>query len=335
MKRPTLSIVVPCFNEETCLPELYRRASEAAHSVAGDDYELVLVNDGSTDGSWALLVGLADGDPHLLAINLSRNHGHQLALTAGLELCSGEYILLLDADLQDPPELLPAMMAEMTRHRADVVFGVRLARPGESLFKRASARLFYRLFKRFVDIDLPLDSGDFRLLTRRALDALLNLPERARFVRGMVAWVGLRQVPFAYDREQRLAGTTKYSFTKIIRLAIDAITGFSTAPLRIASHFGLLLSAGSVLLFAYILIRWWSGETVPGWASLMTIVTALGAANMLVLGIIGQYLGRLVMESKHRPLYIISEVAGRDPPAPALGYYARPSGSDRQSKPRQ
>jgi len=243
-----LSIVVPCFNEEACIPELHRRLTGTAAKAVGDDYEIVLVNDGSRDGSWQAMQRLAATDPHVVGVNLSRNHGHQLALTAGLDLCRGGTILIIDADLQDPPELLPAMLDAMRNQEADVVYGVRRSRSGETAFKRATAHGFYRLLSRATEIDIPLDTGDFRLMSRRALDALLAMPEQSRFIRGMVAWIGFKQVPFAYDREERFAGTTKYPLSKMLRFAFDALTGFSSAPLKLASHAGLLLSLGSLLL---------------------------------------------------------------------------------------
>lgn len=321
MTAPSLSIVVPCYNEEACLTELHARLSAAARSVAGD-YEIVLVNDGSRDRSWEMMQALAAGDPHLVAINLSRNHGHQLALTAGLDLCSGERILIIDADLQDPPELLPEMLAVMDQQGADVVYAVRRARAGETAFKRATAKLFYRGLSRLAEIEIPLDTGDFRLMSRRALDALLSLPEQARFIRGMVAWVGFRQVPIVYDRAERHAGETKYPLSKMVRFAFDAITGFSTAPLRFASHVGLALVGASVLLLIYIAIGFLSGTAIQGWTSLMLVVVVLGAVQMFVLGMIGEYLGRLYLEAKRRPLYIVSDIAGRAGGHPHLGHVA-------------
>jgi polyisoprenyl-phosphate glycosyltransferase len=306
-----LSIVVPCFNEEPCLGTLYERLSEAARASAGEDYEIVLVNDGSRDGSWAIMQQLAAADPRLVAVNLSRNHGHQLALTAGLDLCRGDVVLIIDADLQDPPELLAEMLARMRDEQADVVYGVRRSRAGETAFKRATAHGFYRLLSRATEVDIPLDAGDFRLMSRRALDALLAMPEQARFIRGMVAWIGFKQVALPYDRQQRLAGETKYPLGKMIRFALDALTGFSSAPLKLASHAGLWLSAGSVLLVGYIIIGWLSGRSVPGWTSLMLVVVVLGAIQMFVLALMGEYLGRLYNEAKRRPLYIIQEIAGQ------------------------
>ncbi|HEX8214825.1 MAG TPA: glycosyltransferase family 2 protein [Allosphingosinicella sp.] len=322
MNGPALSIVVPCFNEEECLVELHRRLSTAAKVAAGADYEIVLVNDGSRDRSWQVMSMLAQQDRHLVAINLSRNHGHQLARTAGLDLCSGERILIIDADLQDPPELLPSMMEEMELQRADVVYAVRRQRAGETAFKKATASIFYRALSRITDTEIPVDAGDFRLMSRRALDAFLSLPEQARFIRGMVAWVGFKQVPFAYDRAQRHAGETKYPLRKMLAFALDAVTGFSTAPLRIASHIGLWLVAASILLLLYIAFGFLSGAAIPGWTSLMLVVVVLGAAQMFVLGMIGEYLGRLFMEAKHRPLYIVADIAGEAGGRRQLGHVA-------------
>lgn len=317
-----LSIVVPCFNEEACLAELHQRLGAAARAVAGDDYELVLVNDGSRDQSWSIMAHMAAEDPHVVAVNLSRNHGHQLALTAGLDLCRGEAILIIDADLQDPPELLAAMFATMREQRADVVYGVRKSRAGETAFKRATAHGFYRLLSRATEVDIPLDAGDFRLMSRRALDALLAMPEQARFIRGMVAWIGFRQVPFPYDRAERFAGATKYPLKKMMRFALDALTGFSSAPLKLASHAGLLLSAGSVLLILYIAYAWATGQNIQGWTSLMLVVVILGAVQMFVLALMGEYIGRLYNEAKRRPLYVVQEVAGEGLREATLGYLA-------------
>ena len=320
---PALSIVVPCFNEEACLLALHERLGVAARDAVGEDYELVLVNDGSRDGSWAIMQKLAAEDPHLVAVNLSRNHGHQLALTAGLDLCRGKHVMVIDADLQDPPELLGPMLETMRRQDADVVYGVRKSREGETAFKRATAHGFYRLLSRATDVDIPLDTGDFRLMSRRALDALLAMPEQARFIRGMVAWIGFKQVPLAYDRKERFAGETKYPLSKMLRFALDALTGFSSAPLKLASHAGLVLSAGSLLIIIYIVYAWAAGRNIQGWTSLMLVVVVLGAVQMFVLALMGEYIGRLYNEAKRRPLYIVQEIAGRsEGGSPSLGYIA-------------
>jgi polyisoprenyl-phosphate glycosyltransferase len=305
-----LSIVVPCYNEEACLKALHKRLGAAARTTFGDDYEIVLVNDGSKDGSWPIMRELAQSDPHLVAVNLSRNHGHQLALTAGLDLACGDLILVVDADLQDPPELLGDMVETMRREGADVVYGVRKSRAGETAFKRATAHGFYRLLANATDVDIPLDAGDFRLMSRRALDVLLAMPEQARFIRGMVAWIGFRQVPILYHRDERFAGETKYPLAKMLRFAFDALTGFSSAPLKLASHAGFALSIGSVLIVLYIVYAWLSGHSIQGWTSLMLVVVVLGAVQMFVLALMGEYIGRLYNEAKGRPLYIVQEIAG-------------------------
>ena len=326
-----LSIVVPCFNEATCLPVLHQRLNAAARASFGDDYEVLLVNDGSRDASWATMQTLAENNPRLVAVDLSRNHGHQLALTAGLDLCRGEVILIVDADLQDPPELLADMLATMRSEGADVVYGVRRSRAGETPFKRATAHGFYRLLASATEVAIPLDTGDFRLMSRRALNVLLAMPEQARFIRGMVAWIGFKQVPLPYDREERFAGHSKYPIGKMIRFALDALTGFSSAPLKLASHAGLLLSAGSLLLVAYILFGFISGRSIPGWTSVMLVVVVLGAIQMFVLGLMGEYIGRLYSQAKQRPLYVVQAVIGTEPrPAARLGQVAEASAiSDR------
>ena len=319
---PKLSVVVPCFNEEGCLETLHARISAAARGAVGEGYEIVLVNDGSRDGSWAVMQRLSAADPHLVAINLSRNHGHQLALTAGLDLCGGEQILIIDADLQDPPELLTDMRRAMAEQDADVVYAVRRKREGETFFKKLTAAAFYRVLDRVTDTPIPLDTGDFRLMTRRALDAFLSLPEQARFIRGMVAWVGFRQVPFLYDRAERHAGDTKYPLGKMVRFALDAVTGFSTAPLRLASHVGLALTGATLVLLLYVIVGFFMGNTVQGWTSTMLVVLFLGSVQMFVLGMIGEYLGRLYVESKRRPLYLIADIAGPVQGRASLGYRA-------------
>jgi dolichol-phosphate mannosyltransferase len=325
MHRPALSVVVPCYNEAACLELLHARVAAAARAAVGEDFEILFVNDGSRDDSWPTMQRIAAADPHLVAINLSRNHGHQLALTAGLDLCAGEQILIIDADLQDPPELLSDMRAAMTAQQADVVYAVRRKREGESIFKKATAAIFYRMLDRITDTPIPLDTGDFRLMSRRALDAFLSLPEQARFIRGMVAWVGFRQVPFVYDRAERHAGETKYPLGKMIRFALDAVTGFSTAPLRFASHVGLALTGASLLLFVYIAFGFVSGSAVQGWTSTMLVVVLLGAVQMFVLGMIGEYIGRLYVESKRRPLYLVADIAGPVQGRATLGYRAEVS----------
>jgi dolichol-phosphate mannosyltransferase len=324
---PRLSIVVPCYNESEGLGEMHLRVSAAALGQVGYDYELILVDDGSRDDTWEKILDLVDRDPRVVGVSLSRNHGHQLALSAGLSLCRGARTLILDADLQDPPELLPDMMALMDRG-AEVVYGQRISRDGETWFKRTTAGLFYRLLARLVEVQIPLDSGDFRLISRRALDVLNAMPEQHRFIRGMVSWMGMTQVPLRYERRERFTGETKYPLSRMMRLAVDAITGFSIRPLKIASYMGMLFGALGVVGMAYTLYGWLSGMVLPGWTSVMSIVLILGSAQLFVLGVLGEYLGRLYVESKRRPLFIIDRVAGGGFGVSAAPADARDSGRD-------
>lgn len=302
-----LSIVVPCYNESGNLRRLHERCTAAARSAVGDAFELVLVDDGSRDETWQAMRALAAADPHVVAARLSRNFGHQLALSAGLGQSRGERVLIVDADLQDPPELLPLMMAKMDEG-AEVVYGQRASRTGESWFKRATAGLFYRLLRQLTDVEIPVDAGDFRLVSRRVVELLGEMPEQHRFVRGMVSWVGLRQEAVRYDRDERTSGRTNYSFGRMLRLAVDAVTSFSIRPLRIASMIGLLFGALGLFGVAYSLFGWAIGQTVPGWTSVMVVVLMLGGIQLFVIGILGEYLGRLYIEAKRRPLYIVQEV---------------------------
>jgi dolichol-phosphate mannosyltransferase len=324
---PALSVVAPCFNEGAGVDELHRRVAAVCARVAPGDYEIVLVDDGSRDATWARMRALAAAHHDVVAVRLSRNFGHQLALTAGLTACRGARVLVVDADLQDPPELLPDMMRLMDGG-ADVVYGQREARLGESAFKRGTAGAFYRLLERLTDVPIPRDTGDFRLMSRRALDALLAMPEQHRFVRGMVSWIGLRQVPLRYVRDPRLTGETKYPLRRMLRFAVDAITSFSVRPLRLSAYAGAVCAGASLLLLAYTVLAWHGDRTVRGWASLMCVVLLLGAVQLLVLGVIGEYLGRLFVEAKRRPLFVVDEVlradaATRDPDAAAYDLLAR------------
>ena len=302
-----LSIVVPCFNEAESLATLHRRLTAVAEATVGAAYEIVLINDGSTDDTLAEMRRMAAGDSHMVCIDLARNHGHQLALTAGLDLCRGARILIIDADLQDPPELLPEMMRRMDAG-ADVVYGQRAERQGETVFKRLTAALFYRLLYSFSSIRIPVDSGDFRLLSRRVLHVLQQMPEQHRFIRGMVAWVGFRQEAVPYVRERRHAGTTKYTLRKMLSFAIDAITGFSTRPLHLSFYLSMLAMLGAVGLAAYALVQWSNGDTIAGWTSLMLVVCLFGGIQLFCLGIMGAYLGRTYLEAKRRPLFVIREI---------------------------
>lgn len=302
-----LSVVIPCYNEQSCLEELCQRVVPVCAASVGEDYELVLVNDGSSDATWSVMQQLCKVYPTLKVIDLSRNYGHQLALSAGLKLCSGERIFVLDADLQDPPELLPEMMAMMDAG-VDVVYGQRTERAGESVFKKLTAHIFYRTLNKLIDVKVPPDTGDFRLMNRRVLNALNDMPEHYRFIRGMVSWIGFRQEALLYQRAPRFSGKTHYGLSKMLKLATDAVTGFSVRPLRLASYAGLACAAGAILALFFLLGEYFFGQTVRGWTSLGVLILVIGSVQMFVIGIIGEYIGRLYIESKGRPLYIIREV---------------------------
>jgi polyisoprenyl-phosphate glycosyltransferase len=304
-----LSVVVPCFNEADNLGVLHDRLSKACEKAVGEDYEIVYVNDGSRDSTWAQLYSILQKDAHVVGINLSRNFGHQIAVTAGLEHTQGTRVFVIDGDLQDPPELLEPMLEKMIATEADVVYGQRIRRHGESAFKLATAAAFYRVFRLISDVDMPVDAGDFRLISRRVVETLQEMPERQRFLRGMVAWTGFRQVAFPYERQKRLSGKTKYPFRKMLLFSIDAFTGFSIAPLRLAMILATFSVAISVLMACYVAVGLVTGHVVPGWASVMTAVVFFSGVQLLVLGIIGEYIGRMMMEVKHRPLYLVDAVA--------------------------
>ena len=306
MDAPPISVVAPCYNEQDVLEAFHRRVRAVLDGLDGDS-EIVLVDDGSTDETWAIMERLAEADPAVVAVRLSRNHGHQLALTAGLDICRGRRVLVIDADLQDPPELLPDMLRIMD-DGADVVYGQRRRRAGETAFKRATAAAFYRLLGRMSRSPIPPDTGDFRLISRRALDVLLAMPERHRFIRGMVSWIGFRQEPLLYDRDSRAAGTTKYPLRKLFRFAFDAITSFSTVPLALAGWVGLFTALFGFGLFIYALISKFLYRTETGWTSLMAGLSLLSGVQLLVLGVIGEYLGRLYEQSKGRPLFIVDRI---------------------------
>lgn len=307
---PELSVVIPVYNEELVLDALVERVIQSSSKIFEHRFELILVNDASSDGSWKAICSHADRDARIVGLNLSRNHGHQLALTAGLSHARGSLVFVLDADLQDPPELLGPML-EKLREGYDVVFGKRTKRLGETAFKRGTASLFYRLLSSIVDTKIPGDTGDFRLMTRRVVDQFNAMPERYRFVRGMVSFIGFNQVAFCYERDARLAGETNYSLGKMIALAIDAVTSFSVFPLRFASHLGMIFGMTGLLAIVWIFWAWLQGGTVEGWTSLAALILVMGSVQLMVLGVFGEYLGRMYMEAKGRPLFIVSDIHRR------------------------
>lgn len=306
----TLTIVLPIYNNADCLQELYQRLSATFVQMGMPDYEIICVDDGSRDNSRDVIKGLRETDSRIKLIQLTRNFGHQFAITAGFDLSSGEAVLVMDADLQDPPEAIPEFV-EKWRQGCDVVYGVRLARAGESRFKRLTASIFYRILRKLTKTEVALDSGDFRLLSRRAMDSFNRLRERARFVRGMVSWLGYRQAPVYYKRAARWAGKSQYSLGRLVRLAFDAVVSFSDVPLRIATWIGFLGVSLCIAYFIYIMIAnalW--GVPVQGWASLVAVVLFIGCVQLTILGMMGQYIGRMYDELKGRPLYLIADLVG-------------------------
>ena len=311
MRPPALlSVVVPCFEEEAVLPETHRRLVAVLAGVPGLDFELVYVDDGSRDGTLDLLRELQQADPRVRVLALSRNFGHQIALIAGLAETAGDAVAFIDADLQDPPELIPRML-ERWHRGVDVVYGVRSSREGETVFKRWTAKAFYLLLDHLADISIPINAGDFRLVDRKVVDALLAMPERDRLMRGMVAWAGFRQEPISYRRVPRAAGETKYPFGKMLRLAVDSILSFSLVPLHLATWAGFLAAGIAMLGILYALfVRFLTDTWVSGWAALFMAVLFLGGVQLVLIGILGEYLGRIYAEVKRRPLYLVKERLG-------------------------
>ncbi len=306
---PVYSIVIPVFNEAAGLRALADRVIELLGRLDGHG-EVILVDDGSHDGSYEIMTALRAQDNRFKPVKLSRNFGHQTAITAGMDLAVGDAVIVMDADLQDPPEVVLEMAARW-REGYEIIYGVRTDRTTDTWFKRTTADAFYRLLRRLTEVDIPLDVGDFRLIDRRALSAFLAMREGSRFVRGMVASVGFRQIGVPYRREPRFAGETKYPLSKMIRLATDGVVGFSRAPLRLALQAGFAVAALSLAGGVLALIMKIVGLfTVPGWASLVFVICLLGGIQLTVLGVIGEYLGRMYEETLHRPIYIVSDMAG-------------------------
>lgn len=312
-----LGIVIAAFNEAAALPAMHARLAKVLDAM-GLPAQVVYVDDGSRDDTWPVMLGLAAADPRVRLLRLSRNFGKELALTAGLDHVDADAVVVLDADGQDPPELLPEFVARW-REGHDVVYGTRASREGESWLKQATARAFYRVMNRVSDTAVPADTGDFRLLSRRVVDALRGLRERQRFMKGLFAWVGYPSTSIVYQRQPRIAGRSKFNYWRLWNFALEGITGFSTAPLRVATYLGLgtaLLAFGYGLWIIVKTLAW--GETVQGWPSMMAVVLFLGGVQLMALGVIGEYLGRLYLEAKQRPLYLVQEWRGgqdRDRPA--------------------
>ena len=301
-----ISVIAPIYNEEKNLPELYQRLKRAVSAVSSN-HELIFVNDGSKDNSFGGLLNLGYEDPNVYYINLSRNFGHQIAVTAGLDACRGEVVVIIDGDLQDPPELIPELYRKYVEGY-DVVYAKRRSRKGESIFKKATARIFYRLLRKMTSVNMPVDTGDYRLMHRKIVEYLKKMPEQNKFLRGQIAWLGLRQTGVLFDREQRKHGKTGYSIGKMIHFAMDGITGFSDKPLKVVTRLGFLISIFSFFVILYaIYSHFFLHRTITGWTSLIISSMFIGGIQLLSIGIIGEYVNRIYKNVLNRPLYIIQD----------------------------
>jgi len=327
MSRPTLSVIIPVFNEEEVIPELDRRLRAFLASmtdVLADSWEVIFVNDGSKDGSLAHLRKMAESESRFRVVSFARNFGHQMAITAGLDRASGEAVVVMDADLQDPPEAVREMVARW-KEGFDVVYGVRQRRAGETWFKKISAAVFYRVLRAMLGgVAIPVDAGDFRLMSRPVVLAMRALRERHRFVRGMVAWIGFRQTAIYYNREARFAGETKYPLRKMIRFAVDGITSFSIVPLRFATWLGVFAGLVAVATALWALyVKLFASGAVQGWTTIVIVIALGTSAQLLMIGILGEYVGRIYEEIKRRPLYVTAEeINFKDfrPPSPSHAF---------------
>lgn len=306
--REVCSVVIPVFNEEENLELLHRRLSKVLqHSC--EDYEIILVDDGSRDNSLQVMRRLRESNPRVKVISFSRNFGHQMAITAGIDYASGSAVIVMDADLQDPPEVVPQLI-EKWREGHDTVYAIRKSRK-DPILKRTIAFVFYRLFKRMSEIDIPVDAGDFRLMSRRVVDILRTMPERNRYLRGLASWVGFSQASISYARDERYKGERKYTLWQSARLAFDGITAFSHFPLRLVVHLGIVVSlAGFLYIAITIILALVYGRVVPGWTTLMAAVIFLGGIQLMVVGVVGAYIGRIYIEVQQRPLYLIKQKIG-------------------------
>lgn len=312
-----VSLVVPVFNESEVIRAFYERATKALAALDGLSYELVFVDDGSRDDSYQQLAAFAAADPHVRVLKFSRNFGHQIAITAGIDHARGDCVVIIDADLQDPPEVVADMVAAW-RRGFDVVYGVRSDRAGETRIKLATASAFYKLLGRLTNIHIPANVGDFRLISRRVVEQLKQLREKDRFVRGLVSWVGFKQTGVTYHRDARYAGVTKYPFRRMLKFSFDGITSFSTVPLKLATWTGGIAAVLAVLYLISVFVQKLLGYTVEGWATIMVAVLFLGSVQLLCLGILGEYLGRIFNEVKPRPMYVIEEIVSSGSETPRV-----------------
>lgn len=300
------SIVIPVYNEQEVIHETYRRLTEVMRSTK-EAYELLFVNDGSRDRTAEIIKEYSEQDPAVVLLDFARNFGHQIAITAGMDYARGEAVVVIDADLQDPPELILEMI-EKWKQGFDVVYAKRTKRKGETYFKKQTAAMFYRFLRAMTDIDIPLDTGDFRLLDRKVCNQMNSIQEKNRFVRGLVSWVGFKQIAVEYERDERLAGESKYPLKKMLKLSMDGITSFSYKPLKLASYAGVTLSGiGFIYLLVVLYLKLFTDSTITGWSSLIVIQLFFSGIILIILGMIGEYIGRIYDETKNRPLYIVRE----------------------------
>lgn len=312
---PTYSVVIPVYNEQDVISETYKRLTNVMSSI-GETYELIFVNDGSRDNTAQIIAEFVQNDANVRLIDFTRNFGHMPAISAGMEHSRGEAIFVIDADLQDPPEVFPEMI-EKWKEGYHVVYGKRIERKGETLFKRATAWMFYRFIRKMTAVDLPSDTGEFRLIDRKVCDVINKLPEKNRYIRGLVSWVGFKQVPVEYVREKRFAGKTKYPLRKMLSFAMDAVTSFSNKPLKFATMIGFVISALSFAFIIYVIYQaLFTDRTVAGWASTMAAVLFTQGIVLMILGLMGGYIGRIYNEIQNRPIYVIREIVEQEEPQP-------------------
>lgn len=308
----TCSVVVPLYNEELVVNESFKRLYSVMNNT-GESFEIVFVNDGSRDNTAIIVSEICKTNPNVKLINFSRNFGHQNAITAGMDYATGDSIVVIDGDLQDPPEVIPEMLKKW-REGYDVVYGKRADRKGETIFKKITAAFFYRFMRSMTDVDIPVDTGDFRLIDRKVCDALKSIQEKNRYIRGLISWLGFKQTGVEFSRDKRFAGETKYPLKKMFKFAFDAITSFSYKPLKLASYSGLILSAISFLYLLYVLyIKLFTANAITGWASIVAVNLFFNGFILVILGIVGEYIGRIYDEAKARPLYIVKETLNFQP----------------------
>ncbi|MGJ4788829.1 glycosyltransferase [Leptospira koniambonensis] len=318
-KPPLLSLVIPVYNEEKTIPELVKRLRglltilKEKHRFGKEDTEILFVNDGSRDGTFDVLKKFCESEPGFFLLNLSRNYGHQLAITAGIDTARGETVAVMDGDLQDPPEFVADLYAKMSEGY-DVVYARRKKREGESFFKLITAHVFYRILKKLTRFEIPIDTGDFRIMSRRVTNVLVSMKEQHRYIRGLIAWIGFRQTGLEYDRDERFDGETKFSVSKMLKFALDGITSFSSAPLKFSSYLGFTSAFFGALYTIYILyLKLFTDNTIQGWTSVMIVALVLGGIQLIALGMIGEYLSRVHDQSKNRPLYVIEKIYSSRP----------------------